>query len=88
MNVRMKKHSNFFKRSKIFCHRSWQENLNASMGMLSNTRFCKKTYGNHFEVIGNVFKFLSSEKGLISDDFMRLQLMKLDKLEGNVNLFK
>ncbi len=47
--------------------------------------FVKKTYGNHFEVIKNVFKFLSSEKSLISEDFMRLQLMKLDKLEGNVD---
>jgi len=47
--------------------------------------FVKKTYGNHFEVIGNVFKFLTSEKGLISEDYMRLQLMKLDKLEGNVD---
>jgi len=47
--------------------------------------FVKKTYGNHYEVIGNVFKFLSSEKGRISDEFMRLQLIKLDKLEGNVD---
>ncbi len=47
--------------------------------------FVKKTYGNHFEVIGNVFKFLTSKKGLISEDYIRLQLMKLDKLEGNVD---
>ncbi len=47
--------------------------------------FVKKTYGNHFEVIGNVFKFLTSKKGLISEDYMRLQLMKLDKLDGNVD---
>ncbi len=47
--------------------------------------FVKKTYGNHFDVIGNVFKFLTSKKGLISEDYMRLQLMKLDKLEGNVD---
>ena len=47
--------------------------------------FVKKTYGNHFEVIGNVFKFLTSEKGLISEDYLRLQLMKLDKLDGNVD---
>ncbi len=47
--------------------------------------FVKKTYGNHYEVIGNVFKYLNSEKGKISDDYMRLQLMKLDKLEGNVD---
>jgi len=47
--------------------------------------FVKKTYGNHFEVIGNVFKFLTSKKELISEDYMRLQLMKLDKLDGNVD---
>ncbi len=47
--------------------------------------FVKKTYGNHYEVIGNVFSFLNSEKGQISDEFMRLQLIKLDKLDGNVD---
>ncbi|MDC3041752.1 helicase-related protein [Candidatus Pelagibacter sp.] len=47
--------------------------------------FVKKTYGNHYEVIGNVFKFLTSKKGLISEDYMRIQLMKLDKLDGNVD---
>ena len=47
--------------------------------------FVKKTYGNHFEVIYNVFSFLNSHKGKISDEFMRLQLVKLDKLDGNVN---
>ncbi len=47
--------------------------------------FVKKTYGNHYEVIRNVFSFLNSEKGQISDEFMRLQLVKLDKLEGNVD---
>ena len=47
--------------------------------------FVKKTYGNHYEVIENVFKFLSHGKGKISDDFMRIQLMKLDKLDGNVD---
>src|SRR6056300_305369 len=47
--------------------------------------FVKKTYGNHYEVIGNVFKFLNSKKGQINDEFMRLQLMKLDKLDGNVD---
>jgi len=47
--------------------------------------FVKKTYGNHYEVIRNVFSFLNSEKGQISDEFMRLQLIKLDKLEGNVD---
>ncbi|MBD1137805.1 helicase [Pelagibacterales bacterium SAG-MED43] len=47
--------------------------------------FVKKTYGNHYQVIENVFKFLSGKKGKITDEFMRLQLIKLDKLEGNVD---
>tara|TARA_Y100000992_G_scaffold182165_1_gene123010 strand:- start:1587 stop:4067 length:2481 start_codon:yes stop_codon:yes gene_type:complete len=47
--------------------------------------FVKKTYGNHYEVIGKVFNFLNSKKGKISDDYMRLQLIKLDKLDGNVD---
>ena len=47
--------------------------------------FVKKTYGNHYEVIRNVFKYLSSDKGKITDDYMHLQLMKLNKFEGNVD---
>ena len=47
--------------------------------------FVKKTYGNHYEVIENVFKYLTSEKGKITDDYMRRQLVKLDKLDGNVD---
>ena len=47
--------------------------------------FVKKTYGNHYEVIKNVFEYLNSKKGKITDEYMHLQLMKLDKLEGNVD---
>ncbi len=47
--------------------------------------FVKKTYGNHYEVIGNVFKYLNSKNGRITNDYMRLQLIKLDKLDGNVD---
>ncbi len=47
--------------------------------------FVKKTYGHHYDVIGNVFKFLISYKGKISNNYMRLKLIKLDKLEGNVD---
>ncbi len=47
--------------------------------------FVKKTYGNHYEVISNVFSFLVGTKSQISDEYMRLQLIKLDKLEGNVD---
>ena len=47
--------------------------------------FVKKTYGNHLEVVSKVFSFLNGEEGKITNDYMRLQLMKLDKLEGNVD---
>ena len=47
--------------------------------------FVKKTYGNHYEVIKNVFNYLIGKKSKITDDYMRLQLMKLDKLDGNVD---
>ena len=47
--------------------------------------FVKKTYGNHLEVVSKVFGFLNGKGGKITNDYMRLQLMKLDKLEGNVD---
>ena len=47
--------------------------------------FVKKSYGNHYEVIENVFTFLSKKKQKITNEFMHLQLMKLNKLEGNVD---
>jgi len=47
--------------------------------------FVKKTYGNHLEVVSKVFSFLNVQEGKITSDYMRLQLVKLDKLEGNVD---
>ncbi|MDB9983658.1 helicase-related protein [Candidatus Pelagibacter sp.] len=47
--------------------------------------FVKKTYGNHLEVVSKVFSFLNGKHGKITNDYMRLQLIKLDKLEGNVD---
>ena len=47
--------------------------------------FAKKTYGNHLEVVSKVFSFLNGNEAKITSEFMRLQLMKLDKLEGNVD---
>ena len=47
--------------------------------------FVKKTYGNHLEVVSKVFSFLNGRDGKITNDYMRLQLLKLDKLEGNVD---
>jgi len=62
-----------------------KEKLNLLWECCQIPDFVKKTYGNHYEVIENVFKYLNGIKGRIPDDFMRLQLMKLDKLEGNVD---
>ncbi|MDA9731091.1 helicase-related protein [Candidatus Pelagibacter sp.] len=76
----------FFLRSKNLENSEFSENrLKLLWECCQIPDFVKKTYGNHYEVIENVFKFLNSEKGKITDDFMRLQLMKLDKLEGNVD---
>ncbi|WP_082256647.1 helicase-related protein [Candidatus Pelagibacter communis] len=68
------------------------ENINFDKDMLSLLWECcqipdfvKKTYGNHYEVIENVFKFLIGKKGKITNEYMRLQLIKLDKLDGNVD---
>ena len=47
--------------------------------------FVKKTYGNHLEVVSKVFGFLNGKEGKVTNDYMRLQLMKLDKIEGNVD---
>tara|TARA_Y100001970_G_scaffold199378_1_gene242516 strand:+ start:2135 stop:4615 length:2481 start_codon:yes stop_codon:yes gene_type:complete len=47
--------------------------------------FVKKTYGNHIEVVSNVFKFLRSEKGKISNNYIKKQLSSLDRLDGNID---
>ncbi len=47
--------------------------------------FVKKTYGNHIDVVEKVFNFLNSDKGKITNNFMHIQLMKLNKLDGNVD---
>ena len=76
----------FFLRDKNFENINFnKKKLNLLWECCQIPDFVKKTYGNHYEVISNVFKFLNSEKGKISDDFMRLQLMKLDKIDGNVD---
>ncbi len=76
----------FFLRDKNFENSEFdQEKLKLLWECCQIPDFVKKTYGNHYEVIGNVFKYLNSKKGKITDDYMRIQLMKLDKLEGNVD---
>ena len=76
----------FFLRDKDLLNEEFNsEKLNLLWECCQIPDFVKKTYGNHYEVIGNVFKYLISKKGKISNDYMRLQLIKLDKLEGNVD---
>ena len=62
-----------------------QKTLNLLWECCQIPDFVKKTYGNHLEVVSKVFSFLNSPHGKITNDYMRLQLMKLDKLEGNVD---
>ncbi len=76
----------FFLKDKNFKNiESNQEKLRLLWECCQIPDFVKKTYGHHYEVIGNVFKYLNSKKGKISNDYLRLQLMKLDKLDGNVD---
>ncbi len=76
----------FFLRDKNFENMKFdEEKLRLLWECCQIPDFVKKTYGNHYEVIENVFKFLTSKKAKISDDFMHLQLMKLDKTDGNVD---
>ena len=76
----------FFLREKNFQNLKFNtKNLELLWECCQIPDFVKKTYGNHYEVIANVFQFLNSEKGRITEDYMRIQLMKLDKLDGNVD---
>ena len=76
----------FFLRDKTFQNINFdKEKLKLLWECCQIPDFVKKTYGNHYEVVKNVFKYLNSQKGKISNDYMHLQLIKLDKLEGNVD---
>ena len=76
----------FFLRDKSFENIKFdKKNLGLLWECCQIPDFVKKTYGNHYQVIESVFRYLVGEKGRITDDYMRLQLMKLDKLEGNVD---
>ena len=55
------------------------------MGMLPNTRFSKKAF-NHIDVVTKVFNFLSNQKRLIPNDYMKNQLKDLDKYQGNIDM--
>jgi ATP-dependent RNA helicase SUPV3L1/SUV3 len=76
----------FFLRDKSFEDINFsQEKLSLLWECCQIPDFVKKTYGNHYDVIRNVFNYLNSQNGKISDDYMHIQLMKLNKLEGNVD---
>ena len=76
----------YFLRDKNFGNIKFDKNiLNLLWECCQIPDFVKKSYGNHYEVIENVFRFLSNKKQRITSKFMQLQLMKLDKLEGNVD---
>ena len=48
--------------------------------------FEKKAYGQHINIIDKVFKFLSTRKGKIPNDYMREQLKGLEKQHGNIDV--
>ena len=76
----------YFLRDKNFENINFnKENLSILWECCQIPDFVKKTYGHHYEVINSVFRYLISDKGKITDDYMRLKLIKLDKLEGNVD---
>ena len=47
--------------------------------------FVKKTYGHHLEIVKKVFEFLKGKDSRISNQYMKKQLINLDKLEGNID---
>ena len=47
--------------------------------------FSKKAYGNHIEVVKKVFEFLTTGKGKVSNDYMKMQLKHLDRYDGNID---
>ncbi len=48
--------------------------------------FQKKAYGQHVDLVIKVFKFLTSQKNKIPNDFMKNQLKGLDKYQGNIDM--
>jgi len=47
--------------------------------------FVKKTYGHHIEIVSKVFNFLNKDKGKIPSQYMKQQLLLLNKMDGNVD---
>mgnify|MGYP006169619075 CR=1 FL=1 len=48
--------------------------------------FEKKAYGQHLNLIDNVFKFLSTRKKRIPNEYMKEQLKGLEKNHGNIDV--
>ena len=48
--------------------------------------FEKKAYGQHISIIDKVFKYLSTRKKRIPNDYMREQLKGLEKEHGNIDV--
>jgi len=48
--------------------------------------FEKKAYGQHLNIVDAVFKFLSTRKRRITNDYMKEQLKGLDKNHGNIDV--
>ena len=48
--------------------------------------FEKKAYGQHINIIDKVFKFLSTRKKRIPNDYMKEQLKGLEKEHGNIDV--
>ena len=48
--------------------------------------FEKKAYGQHINIVDTVFKFLSTRKKRITNDYMKEQLKGLDKNHGNIDV--
>ena len=48
--------------------------------------FEKKAYGQHINMVDTVFKFLSTRKKLIPNDYMNDQLKGLNKNHGNIDV--
>ena len=47
--------------------------------------FSKKAYGHHIDVVKKVFEFLTSKPGNVTNDYMKKQLDRLDKYDGNID---
>ena len=47
--------------------------------------FTKSSYNEHTEIITNVFQFLISDKGKITNDWMKKQVASLDNIIGNID---